>query len=178
MTTQHGEFEITITQEDMANAPLFQYSYGDTDNAYYSKSYGIRVKQNDVEVSSAMLSGGTIALSIFDTSFVIKNESLYICYGNEVYALTLPGLQLQWQKQLDFATCFGIYKYEDDLIVHGEIDITRISTDGVIRWQFSGADIFVNLDGKLTFNIVDQEIKLTDFNGMEYTLNGDGEVIG
>jgi hypothetical protein len=78
---------------------------------------------------------------------------------------------------LDFATCFSIYKYEKDFIVHGEIDISRITINGDIKWQYSGADIFVNLNGELSFDIVGEEIRLIDFQGNRYTLNGDGETV-
>jgi hypothetical protein len=94
-----------------------------------------------------------------------------------MYGLELPNLQLLWLKRLDFATCFGIYEYEDDLIVHGAVDITRISADGAIKWQFSGADIFVTFNGKLAFDIVGGEIKLVDFHGTRYILKGTGETM-
>jgi len=51
---------------------------------------------------------------------------------------------LQWKTKADVATCFEIFKYRSDYIVHGEMAISRLSADGDIIWQQSGADIFVS----------------------------------
>ena len=37
---------------------------------------------------------------------------------------------------------FPLLPFEDDLIVHGEVSISRIDTSGHIVWQFTGHDIF------------------------------------
>lgn len=161
----------------MASAPPYKNVYGDASNPYYSDAYVISIKEHDADFCSVILCGGTIALSPAGSSSAIKNEILFVCYGNEVYALTLPYLKLLWRKQLDFATCFGIYEFEGDFIVHGEVDISRITANGDIKWQYSGADIFVNLNGELSFDIVDKEIRLVDFEGNRYSINGDGETV-
>ena len=45
-------------------------------------------------------------------------------------------------------TNFTIYKFKDDFIIHGELEIFRITKLGDIKWSFSGKDIWVNIEGK------------------------------
>ena len=57
------------------------------------------------------------------------------------------------------------------------MDISRIDINGNIKWQFSGADIFVSTDGRPEFEINSDHIYLKDFNNTEYKIDFDGKLI-
>ena len=76
------------------------------------------------------------------------------------------------------ATCFSIYQYKNDFIIHGELDITRIDRLGKIIWQVSVRDIFVNIEHVgPTFEMHDEYIELMDWGGFRYKLFYDGTII-
>lgn len=182
--TSYKEFEIEVLNEpdyepeSVEDSNRYAAVHSDPEDTYRPNSkHGIRVSHDGAEIASAIVLGYAGATGIGENSYVVTDDVILICCSNQVYALALPELSLRWSKQLDFATCFGVYEFEDDFIIHGEVDISRITINGDIKWQFSGADIFVNLDGELSFDIVDREIKLIDFLGNKYTLNGDGEMM-
>ena len=83
-------------------------------------------------------------------------------------------MKLNWVKKLDMATCFKIFRIENDFVVHGELEITRIDSFGNIIWQFSGADIFVSLDDEISFQLNNDNIILKDITGNGYIIDFDG----
>jgi hypothetical protein len=86
-------------------------------------------------------------------------------------------LELKWATQSDPATCFGIYKLQDDYIVHGEIEISRLDKEGNIKWQFGGSDIFVTFDADDAFKLNADHIALTDFYRIKYKIDFNGKII-
>jgi hypothetical protein len=108
---------------------------------------------------------------------VITNDSLLICCCDKVYSLSIPKLEIKWKKSFDPATCFAIYPFKGDFIIHGELHVTRIDMDGHEKWNFGARDIFVTPDGKDSFKLIDDKIKLRDWEGYEYILNEQGQEI-
>ena len=101
-----------------------------------------------------------------------------ICCSDSVFCLTIPTLLLQWKTKADFATCFEIFKYKLDYIVHGEVEISRLSADGDLIWQQSGADIFVTpKSNEDDFVVTDDYILATDWDNRKYRFDFDGNVI-
>jgi|GEM_PF-3141265 hypothetical protein len=78
---------------------------------------------------------------------------------------------VQWQQKGDeFGSCFALYddKERECLIVHGEIEITRLNMKGDVIWRTSGYDIFTGpfvLDGDVIY--------ATDFYENTYRINMD-----
>ncbi|QHT68926.1 hypothetical protein GXP67_20860 [Rhodocytophaga rosea] len=163
------------------NSVNYQFQYFDglelEDRVIPTSKHSISVSKNGTEISSAIIAEIGGATTIHDNSFLIKNDSIFICYCNRVYSLSFPFLLKNWSKELDWATCFEVYAFEDDLIVHGETQITRVDEKGNIKWQFDGRDIFVAPDGHSTFSIANQEIIVSDWEGYYYRLNGEGKLI-
>ncbi|MCQ6957984.1 hypothetical protein [Mucilaginibacter aquariorum] len=145
--------------------------------AQINSKYGVRVIKNDTETSSALVCSDGLSTTVHPTSYVIKNDIIFLCCGRHVYALDIPVLQLKWFKELDPATCIEIYSFEDGFIIHGEISISRVTLAGEIKWEFSARDIFVNLNGHKEFEITGGQIKLVDFENYEYILDANGKVI-
>ena len=84
---------------------------------------------------------------------------------------------MKWKTQADEATCFQIFKHQDDYIVHGELQVTKLNKDGQVMWEFSGADIFVSIDDECEFKIESDGILLTDFAKTKYKIDFDGKLI-
>jgi len=138
---------------------------------------GIRITENGIEKCSALLLETGGATGISENSFLIKNDRIYICCSDQIYSLNLTDLSANWRNQYDIATCFGIYEFDEDFIVHGEIQVSRIDKNGKTKWNFSARDIFVNPDGKTEFRIVKNGIELIDWQGYKYELNADGKIL-
>lgn len=145
---------------------------------YPTSKHGIRVKLADVELASAIIcevGGGT---TIHNKSFIVSEDALLICCCDKVYSLELPNLSINWFKRLDPGTCFGIYQFDNDFLIHGELQITRININGNEKWTFRARDIFVTSDGNKSFAIQADKILLIDWEGYRYTLDKNGvEVI-
>lgn len=84
---------------------------------------------------------------------------------------------MKWETQADEVNCFQLFKLQDDYIVHGELQITRLDKDGNIKWQFGGADIFVNIEGEEEFILAENHIILTDFGNRKYKIGFDGKLL-
>jgi hypothetical protein len=142
-----------------------------------SSIHVIQVSENGMEKCSALLAECGGATGISNNSFILKDERIFICCSNTVYSLNLIDLSINWRKEFDDVTCFGIHEFEDDFIIHGELSVSRIDHKGNIKWNYCPRDILVNLDGKEVFKIIDNYIELIDFQGYKYILSKDGEVL-
>lgn len=185
MIIKHKNLTIEITDESELDRPQinkkFKKQYpidlGQKLEYHPSSMHGVRISEHGIEKCSVILleSGG--ATGIVENSFVIKNDSIYICCSDQVYSLNLLDLSVNWRKQCDHATCFQIYEFEDDFIIHGELQISRIDKQGKTKWNYSARDIFVSQDGKNEFEIIENRIEVIDWQGYKYVLNSDGEVL-
>ncbi|MBB6110356.1 hypothetical protein SAMN05421821_106164 [Mucilaginibacter lappiensis] len=129
-------------------------------------------------MNSALIGASGGGTAIHATGMIVEPEKLVICCSDSVFCMAIPTLLLQWKTKGDFATCFEVFKYKSDYIVHGEVEISRLSTDGDIIWQQSGADIFVTLDSnEAEFIITDDYILATDWENRKYKFDFDGNVI-
>ncbi|HEM7875119.1 hypothetical protein DF044_09650 [Burkholderia contaminans] len=83
--------------------------------------------------------------TVHDHSSVIVDDKLYLAVGDHAVCISLSSPhELTWAVRVDQATCFGHHwdAGRRALIVHGELEISRLSLDGDLIWQASGADIF------------------------------------
>jgi hypothetical protein len=181
---QYKDFRIEVLDE-----PTFKV--GSADNTFnYSKSYlgngteeyptshhGVKIFQDDVQINNCILIASGGATGIYQNSSLVDNDHLLICCCDTIFCLTLPDLKLKWETQCDQATCFEIYKQEDDYIIRGELQITKLNKDGQIKWEFGGSDIFVSIDNEEEFNLEDDGILLTDFSGVKYKIDFNGKLI-
>lgn len=167
---------FTLNSTDNITSYLIEYFDGTNmeDRFYPTSKYGIRIIKDDLEINSAIICEIGTGTTIHKNSFVINNDNLMICCADKVYSIGLPDLKLNWKNRIDPATCFGIYKFEDDFIVHGELEISRINIKGEIKWQFGARDIFVLPDGSRAFSIIDNKIHIKDWENNEYILDSNG----
>ncbi|MCC8147251.1 MAG: hypothetical protein LIO93_12640 [Bacteroidales bacterium] len=154
-----------------------RYYFGEGSQHYPVSKHGIKVYQDKEIINSCLVVASGGATDIHERSSLIDSNKLLICCCNTLFNLSLPTLNLNWKKQVDDVACFQIFKLEDDYIIHGELLITRISKDGIIKWQFGGKDIFVSIDNKESFKLKDGYIELRDFGDTVYKLSFDGKAI-
>src|SRR5690606_15734362 len=134
----------------------------------------ILVMHGQDEVASAIICEKGVSTGLSESSFIIEESVLYICAGNKLYYLNIPDLALKWSGQVDYVTNFSVQKLEDDLLVHGELEIIRITKLGEIKWRFGGHDIWVNNSGFPEITILYDRIKLVDYQSNFYSIGFDG----
>lgn len=154
---------------------VYDLVYDAQESTYYlSTKHGVRLYQNRELVKSALLCSVGGATGIHEKSALVVNEDLLVCCTNKIFSLRLPNLGLNWVSEADPATCFGIYKNDVGLFVHGELEVSRIDRQGNIIWSVGFADITTTPEGKDTFVICEDFIKVTDFNYCKYKVDFDG----
>jgi hypothetical protein len=181
---QHKDFTIEVIDEPA-------YKFGSTDNYFnYPKHYfgddatefptskhGIKIYRNDKIIDSCIIIGSGGATGVYQNSSLIDKDRIVICCCDTVFSLTLPGLELKWKTRCDLATCFQIFKLQEDYIVHGEFQVTKLDKDGNKKWEFGGADIFVSIDNEDAFKIENDGILLTDFAKTKYNIDFNGKLL-
>lgn len=131
----------------------------------------IIIKESGNEISNAKIYGVGKFSGIFDNSFILEDDKLWILSQYKVYCLNIPYLELLWQKEFDLHANISIYKLEEDILIHGELEIFRITKEGNIIWSFGGRDIWVNIEGKMELSFENNTIQLFDFVSNEYILD-------
>lgn len=188
MITKYKNFTVSIAEDSnyalnsADNTHCYAVEYFDgKENAgryYPTVKYGIRIFEECQELSSAIICEFGSATTIHENSFLIHTDLLLICCSDKVYSFKLPYLKFNWKRRLDPATYFGIYLFNENYVIHGELFTTRIDKDGEIIWKFGARDIFVTQDGTEGIEIFHYWIKVKDWEGNEYILDEDGGLIG
>jgi len=182
MTTRFKEYTIDIVDDPC-------YSLGSADNSFiYDKVYshdteyrptskhGINITRGGQSITSAIICESGGATAIHDNSFIIAGDVLLVCCCNTVYSFKIPELNLNWRKEFDPATCFAIYPFKEDIIIHGELEIKRVDLDGNIKWDFSAKNIFVTQDGREAVKFNGDKIEVIDWDGDKYVLDENGQL--
>ena len=161
------------------------YKSGSADNLfkfdfeYLEKSastiFGIKILNNGICLKSAVISSQGGETGVHNSALVLEEDRLILCCGDKIFCLSIPDLSLLWKVQADNFTCFQIFGYQDSYIVHGEINISRINHDGTIFWQYSGEDIFMNMDDEIECELQADYIIASDFNNKVYKIGYDGK---
>lgn len=159
------------------NLTYLKHYFGDNAEEYPTSKHGIKILDNDLELNSCIIIGSGGATGLYDNSTMIDNDRLFVCCCDTLFCLSIPDLDLIWQIKVDDATCFQVYKLNEDFLTYGEIYVSRIDKDGKIKWQFGGADIFVSIDNSVPFQINNDHLLLTDFCGTKYKLDFNGKEI-
>ena len=161
------------------------YKSGSADNLfkfdfeYLEKSastiFGVKILDNNVCLKSAVISSQGGETGVHNSALVLEEDRLILCCGDKIFCLSIPDLTLLWKIKADDFTCFQIFTYNDSYIVHGEINISRINYSGTILWQYSGEDIFMNMDDEIECELQADYIIASDFNNKVYKIGYDGK---
>lgn len=114
------------------------------------------------------------------------HPGMALCQGDQIllgigpYVVCVDVLtgEPTWSQQVDDVTVFAIYPLpsQDALLIHGEMEITKLALDGSIQWQATGRDIFT---GEVT--IRDNQVEVSDFNDDIYAIclaTGECRIVG
>lgn len=173
---------------EMTDEPCYTFGSSDNTRKYFheylleseyrpSSKHGLICSHDGKTCSSAVLGASGGQTAVHSLSCVVLEDRCLVAVGDRVAALALPDLTLLWAMKADDATCFGLYLTGDQrhVVVHGELEISKITADGHKLWSFSGRDIFT---GEFALN---QGIVLvTDFNGDKYVIDvmqGTGSIV-
>ena len=183
---QHKYNDLTIEVYDEPTYKLgsadnnFNYSkyyLGDYAEKYPTSKHGVKLFRDNEIIDSCIIIGSGGATGVYQNSSLIDNNQLVICCCDTIFSLSLPDLGLNWKTQADQATCFQIFKLQNDFLVHGELLISRIDKDGEIKWQFGGNDIFVSIEGEEEFKLAEDHIVLADFAKTKYKIDFNGKLL-
>ena len=166
------------------------YSSSSTDNIkYYNKAYisgdnnspisqiGVNLYDDTDLIASCLIASDGGVTGINENSMLISYGGIVVCCGNAVFKLTIPDLGLEWKTVADSASCFGIYYLDQDYVVQGELEITRLDKTGKIIWKHSGGDIWTTENGIDDFAVYDDYILATDWAYNRHKLDFDGKLI-
>lgn len=144
---------------------------------HITSSVGIELIVDDAVIASCLIGSEGGATAIAGNTNLISYNGLVICCSNTVFKLALPTLNLEWKTVGDLATCFGIYYLEDDYLVHGELELSRLDRTGKIVWQNGGRDIWITLDGRPNIEIYDNYILAADWTYTQYRFDFNGKLL-
>ncbi|MGN6639124.1 MAG: hypothetical protein ACTHJ8_09455 [Mucilaginibacter sp.] len=154
----------------------YDHLYADGD--YYSQPILLRTYQSEHILKTVLINSDGGGTFVSGTSFIVQENKITICGSDSIFSLSIPELKLLWRTKADTVTCFEIFPYKHDYIVHGELEISRLDSNGKILWQQSGADIFISLNSSGDdFLVTDDYILATDWNGKKYKWDFDGNSI-
>ncbi|RYU93113.1 hypothetical protein [Emticicia agri] len=178
-----GKYRIDICQEHA-------FTGGSADNAFsydfeyfidspYSAStvVGIKIFEDEELSDSVVIGASGGATGLHENAVIFEEDRFLICCADTIFCLSIPDLVLRWQVKADEITCFEIFKYQSNYIVHGEIYVTCLDRNGDIIWQRMGRDIFVVMDNKPAFVLEKDYIIVRDFNNEIYKFGYDGNVV-
>ena len=169
-----NNFKLDSTDNILSYFKLYYSDNDDFNTGYFNNKIAVKIFENSQEISNVIICENGTTNGLVSQSLFIKEDKIWICIGNKIYCLEIPSLKLIYHKKLDSVTNFAIYEFKDDFIIHGELEIFRITKMGDIKWTFSGKDIWVNIEGKQEVEIKDDRIKLIDFENNEYEIDFNG----
>lgn len=183
MTISAGIYDVKISL-----FPFREYTEADSVNKF-DKIYlnttqfhitiiEVWIYQGDSVIKSALIGSEGGGSGVHRTSQTLGQDCIVVCCGDSIFCLSIPELSLIWSTKADDATCFEIFPYKDDYIVHGELAISRIGNDGSVLWEQTGADIFTTLEGKPDdFLITPDYILAKDWDNRIHKFDFDGNLI-
>jgi len=147
-------------------------------NPMYASKYCIEIHNSNGFLMKVIVIGpnGRIT-SIGERSTLIDDDNLILIIGDFICSLSIPNLTINWKLGTPCITCFKLFKFDNAYLIHGEIEITKVSRKGLIEWSFSGRDVFVSPEGGNEFEIRDDLIYIHDWEKNLYILNKDGKLL-
>jgi outer membrane protein assembly factor BamB len=179
LTFNVNQYTIIIkdaTSQDLDNLSGFDALYLN-DDGYKHSMQAIHLHRDGVPLKSILLGADGGGTGVYDNTALLDNYRVVTCCADTVFCLSVAGLDLLWKTKADIATCFAVYQYQQDYIVHGELEISRLDREGNIIWQVGGADAFVTLEGNSAIILYEDSIVAMDFEYSKYVFDYDGNTI-
>lgn len=150
----------------------------------WTSTLAITIAGNSSAEKKCLLTGidGGVVLLKADTrgpgqTVKLADDDLILSLGFTLVSIDLTSATENWIIRPDMAEVFEFYDLEDDLLLRGEIEIHRIDKRGNVKWSYGGRDIWVNIDGKREVQILENTIRLTDFESNEYEIDFNGKTL-
>jgi hypothetical protein len=175
MLFEAGKYELELVNEPMYtpgsadNVRSYAREYNFTDAEYQPSSrHGLVLREGGVVRQSCILLAGGGPTGVHEHSIAIVDNTCFVAVGDTLCSLALPLFDLLWHRQVDWATCFGVYFSANHycLISHGELEIARVRLSGEVVWSSGGADIFSE-----GIKVFPDYVEAVDFNQNIYRMN-------
>ncbi len=189
LTISSGKWTVTLNYESW-NSPVKTVNTDESDTAMELSEKGEWDSTLKVDVSDEHhkrtcivtgIQGGTYLhekeREAEGQSVKIDKDNLILSLGLHFISVDLNNISLNWKLEPDTAEVFEFYDLEHDYLLRGEVGIHRIDKTGNVKWTFSAADIWVNMEGRPEIEITENSIKLLDFNSDEYEIDFNGKEI-
>lgn len=182
MTVQNDICNVNISIDET-------YTVESTDNKPYDLVINPRnLRHNDMYKIFSIhidLFSHTISIALVGDYYsydvdcaILENNVLTILQNDTIVQLNIKDGTMVNFKEFDCFGCnYGIYRVEKGYIIYGEIEITMLDFDFNKRWSFYGKDIFVSMSEKKAFELLDNSIKLHDFENNFYEIDFSGNLI-
>lgn len=170
-------YDPTFTEGSVDNINAYNSVYFSDSKFQPTTILGIKLFDNDILVNSVAIGSDGGTTGVYENSAIIENDRIVICCSDTIFCLSIPELHILWKTKADQATCFEIFKLNDDYLIHGELEISRLDKNGKIVWQRAGTDIFTTSDGDNNFIITDEYILVTDWENKKYKFDFNGQII-
>ena len=167
------QYKISISPIENVAWEANQRVYMDLGEFSATTILRIQVFEKGDLISTAVIGAGGGGTGGHETSYIMENDRILTCCSDSIFCLSLPSLDLLWRTKADWAACFGIYAFQSDYIIHGELEISRLDEDGLVLWQRSGADIFTTLEGGV-FELTEHYIVVEDWQNRLYKFDYSG----
>lgn len=163
------------------------YSFDSTDNKCYDSIIVIEEKKFNKSIEIEVEQYGEIRTVLMVVpyytpidSFVAPHRDGLFMMLNDVLCVFSPdNASVTKQVRINpMGTMFEVHRLENDYILYGEMEIYRISQELIVKWFFSGKDIFVRyLGNEPAFLMKQDRICLYDFEDNYYEINFEGTLI-
>jgi hypothetical protein len=147
-----------------------------SDYNLYTSKYCVELRRSDEVVRKVIVVGPTGLLTrVSPGSALIDGNSLILIIGDFVCSLSILNLEMNWKVKTSCITCFKVFHFDNAFLIHGEVEIVKVSRFGSIEWSFSGRDIFVSPEGNSELEIHEDIIYIRDWDNNLYKLSKDGK---
>ncbi len=107
------------------------------------------------------------------SALCIGSDIIYV-HGSYAARLDVANWRIAWRVEAAWISCFGVFDDPDDanaVIIHGEMEITKLSLNGDALWKVDGADIFTEPDRGSGLVFQNHTVIARDWNGWTYTID-------
>lgn len=175
-------YEIIIEVDETyninsTNNKHYDYVYNPhkLDNHEFINVFSIHIKSNERVINIALIGG---LYSNIDNCAILHNNVLIVLQNDIISEIDIKTGRLLSSKIIEtYGSNFSIHRIETGYIIHGEINIIKLTFDFEIEWTFSARDIFATLYDKPAFKLCDNCIKLYDFENNYYEIDFNGKLI-
>lgn len=110
---------------------------------------------------------------------ITKGHDLIVLEGFSIIVIDCRTRKVTEQHDLETAMGIAIYEFDGGYVIHGELEIIKLSATLEIEWVFTGGETFVRFDGDCSFEIKGDKIHVVDWDNVRYEIDkfGNGKIV-